>query len=117
MISSIAREQIGLAVEILFEAWHRYGTVFSMGNGGSASTATHFAGDQAKLTIVPGKKRLKAVALMDNIPLVCAWTNGAGFSSIFAGQVEPRLKSGQPRSSTFPASTAALSTKWPAFAT
>jgi len=151
MISSILREQIELAVEILFEAWHRDRTVFSMGNGGSASTATHFAGDQAKLTIVPGKKRLKAVALADNIPLVSAWTNDTGFSSIFAEQVEPWLRAGDvlvglsvhgglgkgkaglwsqnllravalvkertTKVSAFPASTAALSTKWPTFAT
>lgn len=109
-----------------------------------------FAGDLAKLTIVPGKKRLKAVVLVDNIPLVSARTNDAGVSSIFAEQAEPWFRAGdalvglsvhgglgkgkaglwsqnllravalaKERTTGvigFPASTAALSTKWPTFA-
>lgn len=90
----ISRRDIALAVDILYEAWRSGGTVFTMGNGGSASTATHLACDLAKTAIVPGKRRLKAMALVDNIPLVSAWTNDSGFSSVFAEQLEPWLKEG-----------------------
>jgi D-sedoheptulose 7-phosphate isomerase len=44
--------------------------------------------------MVPGKRRLKAIALVDNIPLVSAWTNDSGFESIFAEQLEAWLKEG-----------------------
>ena len=39
--SEISREAVDAAIEILFDAWRHGNTVFVMGNGGSASTATH----------------------------------------------------------------------------
>ena len=74
-------------VEILFECYRKKGTVFTMGCGGSASTATHFAADLAKTTMVNAKPGFKAISLVDNIPLVSAWTNDKGWGSIFAGQL------------------------------
>ncbi len=90
----VNRSDISRAVDALFDTWQQRGTVFLMGNGGSASTATHFACDLAKVTIVPGKPRLKVMGLTDNIPLVSAWTNDSGFGSIFAEQLEPWLAAG-----------------------
>ena len=89
---SLPRRQIQQAVDIVYDCWRQGGTVFTMGNGGSASTATHLACDLAKSTIIPGQPRLKAVALVDNIPLVSAWSNDSGFANIFAEQLEPWLK-------------------------
>ena len=91
---ALPRQDIYRVVDILFDAWQAGNAVYTMGNGGSASTATHFACDLAKCTIVPGKKRLRATALVDNVPLVSAWTNDSGFGSIFAQQLEPWLEEG-----------------------
>ncbi len=90
----LPRQEIGRAVDILFDCWRRQGTVYAIGNGGSASTATHLACDLAKATIVPGQQRLKALALVDNVPLVSAWTNDNGFDGLFAEQLEPWLREG-----------------------
>jgi len=90
----LPRQDIERVVDILYEAWQRRRTVFAIGNGGSASTATHLACDLAKCTITPGQKRFKVMALVDNIPLVSAWTNDSGFGSIFAEQLEPWLEEG-----------------------
>jgi D-sedoheptulose 7-phosphate isomerase len=65
-----------------------------MGNGGSASTATHFAADLAKYTIAEGKPRFRVLGLTDNVPLVSAWTNDGGFNSIFAEQMAAWLEPG-----------------------
>lgn len=91
---AIDREKIDQAVEILFAAWQSSSTVYTMGNGGSASTASHFACDLAKFTICAGKPRIKAMSLVDNVPLVSAWTNDNGFGSVFAEQLEPWLRTG-----------------------
>jgi D-sedoheptulose 7-phosphate isomerase len=69
-------------VDILIDCYEHKGTVFTMGCGGSASTATHFAADLAKT--VGG---FKTVSLVDNIPLVSAWTNDFGWDTIFEGQL------------------------------
>lgn len=78
-------------IEILFDCYKRKGTVFTMGCGGSASTATHFAADLAKTTMIKGKPRFKVMSLVDNIPLVSAWTNDEGWGNVFSGQLEPWL--------------------------
>ena len=88
---TLSRSDIARAIDLLYEAWERDGTIYTIGNGGSASTATHFASDLAKYTSVPGKKRLRATSLVDNIPLVSALTNDSGFESIFVEQLRPSL--------------------------
>jgi D-sedoheptulose 7-phosphate isomerase len=90
----IDRSQIDKAINILFSAWEKGNRVYFMGCGGSASTASHFAGDLSKTTIVPGKKRFKAISLVDNTPAVSAWTNDEGWSSVFQGQIEPFMEQG-----------------------
>ncbi|OFW62292.1 MAG: hypothetical protein A2Y74_04350 [Actinobacteria bacterium RBG_13_63_9] len=87
----LPRAEIRRAIDILYVCWRREGTVFAAGNGGSASTATHLACDLAKATIVTGRRRLKTMALVDNIPLTSAWTNDSGFASVFAEELEPWL--------------------------
>jgi D-sedoheptulose 7-phosphate isomerase len=81
-------------IDCLMDAWRRGRTVYVMGNGGSASTASHFAADLAKYTIVEGKPRFKVLGLTDNAALVSAWTNDGGFSSIFAEQMAAWLETG-----------------------
>ncbi len=81
-------------IECLMQAWRSRRIVYVMGNGGSASTASHFAADLAKYTIVDGKPRFKVLGLTDNPALVSAWTNDGGFSSIFAEQMAAWLESG-----------------------
>src|SRR3990172_7406600 len=77
----LPRYEIQRSLDLLYDCWRDGGTVFIAGNGGSASTATHLACDLAKATIVPGRRRLKALGLSDNIPLNSAWTNDSGFAS------------------------------------
>jgi D-sedoheptulose 7-phosphate isomerase len=94
VLGALSREQIDRAVETLFEAWKRGATVFLIGNGGSASTATHFACDLSKITIAAGKPRLKAVSLCDNLPLMSAWINDAGFEHLFSEQLRNLMRPG-----------------------
>lgn len=88
IIEKIDRLQIERAIDILFDAWKKDKNVFFIGNGGSASTATHFAADLSKTTIVPGKKRFKGLSLCDNVPLTSAWINDEGWENVYVGQLE-----------------------------
>jgi D-sedoheptulose 7-phosphate isomerase len=69
-------------------------TIFFFGNGGSASTASHFVVDIAKGTRpslkpdAPPTKRFRCVALNDNVPSVMAWANDADYSRIFSEQLK-----------------------------
>lgn len=94
LIQEIPKGKIEEVIETLYSAWEKDAQVFIMGNGGSASTASHFACDLAKGTILEDKKRLKVASLVDNVPLVSSWTNDSGFGSIFIEQLRPWLKEG-----------------------
>jgi len=77
--------------------WHGYGsgrTLFLFGNGGSAALASHFACDIGKGTIAGREKRLKTVALTDNIALITAWANDKSYDEIFAEQLEALAEKG-----------------------
>jgi len=90
----ISIADIDRAIEILFEAWQKGKQVFTCGNGGSASTATHFTCDLTKTIIVDDKKRLKAYCINDNIPLVSALINDEGFENLFYEQLKNLFEEG-----------------------
>jgi D-sedoheptulose 7-phosphate isomerase len=88
IIDKLNVEKIDRIIELLFSAWEEGRTIFVMGNGGSASTATHFACDLSKCTIVDDKKRFKVICLNDNIPLMSALVNDNGFDNLFSEQLK-----------------------------
>ena len=94
IIDSISREDLEKIIEMLLEAWRKGNRVFICGNGGSASTATHFACDLAKTASVEGKKRFKAIGLNDNIPLMSAIINDSGFDNLFSEQLLNQFQKG-----------------------
>lgn len=87
-------DKINEVIDILFNAWKNGSRIFIMGNGGSASTATHFACDLSKVTIVQNKKRFKIMGLNDNIPLVSALTNDEGWNEIYVEQLKSHFEKG-----------------------
>lgn len=87
-------ERIGEVVRILERARDNGKSIFLLGNGGSAATASHFACDLAKGALSPGKRRLKAFALTDNTPLVSAWANDSAYENIFAEQLKNYVEAG-----------------------
>lgn len=76
------------AIELLFEAWKSNRQVFLMGNGGSASNATHFAADLAKTIMVGENRGIRAIPLSDNIPLVSATVNDSGWPDLYTTQLK-----------------------------
>ncbi len=81
-------------VALLFDAWKAEQRVFLCGNGGSASTASHMANDLSKATIVPGRRRMKVLALTDNVSLITAWANDSSYEDVFSEQLENLMESG-----------------------
>jgi D-sedoheptulose 7-phosphate isomerase len=92
---TVQQQEIAQIIDILYNAWRNKKPVFIVGNGGSASTATHFAADLVKTVISnPGDRGIKAMALVDNIPLVSALTNDWGWGEIYTGQLPNFWESG-----------------------
>ncbi|MCX7748466.1 MAG: SIS domain-containing protein [Clostridia bacterium] len=75
-------------IEVIYNAYLNDQQVFIMGNGGSASTASHFACDLGKGTIVEGKKRFRVMSLNDNMALITAFSNDYGYEHVFSEQLK-----------------------------
>lgn len=83
----MSSEALGRTVSLLLQARRNGKRVYVMGNGGSATTASHFVCDLMKTAQVAGSAPLRAFALTDNTPLLTAWANDSDFSRVFAEQV------------------------------
>ena len=81
-------------VDVIWRGYEQGQTLFVFGNGGSAALASHFACDIGKGTIAGKRKRLKTVALTDNVALITAWANDKAYDAIFAEQLESLAEKG-----------------------
>jgi len=94
LLSKVPISQVERAAEELWRAYRGGRTIFACGNGGSAATATHFVCDLVKVASVPGKPRVKAVALTDNLPVLTAWANDEAYEAVFEEQLKNFLQPG-----------------------
>ncbi len=94
MLQAISLPNLEAVLQLLEDAYRNGHRIFIMGNGGSAATASHFALDLAKNTIMPGVPRLKAISLTDHVPLITAWSNDTAYEHIFAEQLANMIEPG-----------------------
>lgn len=70
-------------------------TVFFIGNGGSASTASHMANDLGiGVGINDGKQPIRALALTDNVAVMTAVANDHGYPNVFVNQLKIHYRPG-----------------------
>ena len=94
LIAALPAAQIAAAVDLLFDVWQRRARVYVCGNGGSGAIASHFAGDLNKGTNIAGRHRFRAIALVDNVPALMAWSNDAGYDVAMAEQLRNFVEPG-----------------------
>lgn len=80
-------ERIAQVVDALQTARLTGKQVFIMGNGGSASTASHFVCDLAKNTRIPSLPHFRVIGLTDNMAIFSAYANDEGYENVFAAQL------------------------------
>lgn len=90
----IPSEDIEKIIKILLNTYYSEGRIFVFGNGGGASTASHFTCDLAKGTVTPDRPRLKAICLSDNMPLITAWANDTDYTNTFGEQLKNLVEKG-----------------------
>lgn len=86
--------QIKQIIEHLITARNNGKTIFTMGNGGSGSTSSHFVSDLLKTAITNDSNRFKAISLVDNVPVNLAWSNDVSYDCIFSEQLKNFLVDG-----------------------
>src|SRR6202158_3503585 len=93
-IRGVDESRLVACFDALWSAWEQDRTVFIIGNGGSASTASHMANDLTKQAHVPGRKPLRAHALTDSVEALTAIANDTGYENVFATQLKTFARAG-----------------------
>jgi D-sedoheptulose 7-phosphate isomerase len=84
LINRIAFDDVDKIANLLIQARLDGRRVFVFGNGGSASTASHFACDLGKGTVRPDLPRIQVLALNDAFATLTAYANDNGYENVFA---------------------------------
>lgn len=93
-LDGVSREQFEEFVNLLELAFHEGRQVFLMGNGGSGSTASHFACDLNKGVSVGTERRFRVICLNDNVPSLMAYANDASYEEVFVEPLKNFLRPG-----------------------
>jgi len=92
MLAGVDTKAIARVADVFYTAWLEGRTVYVVGNGGSAATASHMACDLSKGTAAPGRNRLRVVSLADNVAWLTAIGNDIDYNSIFTEPLENQFR-------------------------
>lgn len=93
-IDNMDRYEIETFINVLLKARDEDKTIFIMGNGGSAATASHFVCDFAKGASYGKDIRFKFICLNDNVPIMMAYSNDISYDDIFVEQLKNQYQKG-----------------------
>ncbi len=79
---------VELAISWLQQARDEGRQIFACGNGGSASTASHFVTDMVKGASYGRNRRFRIHALTDSLSTISAYANDVSYDCIFAEQLK-----------------------------
>lgn len=87
-LGGISVDKVNEAIEWMRQAREEGRTIFTCGNGGSASTASHFVCDVLKGASFNRAKRFKIMALTDSLPTLTAYSNDVSYDCVFVEQLK-----------------------------
>ena len=87
-IQKIDTGRVLQAIDWFDEALAQRKHIFVCGNGGSASTASHFACDMVKGASFNRESRFRIMALTDSLPTLTAYSNDVSYECVFAEQLK-----------------------------
>ena len=87
----LEKQSIEQMIEMIIQTYRNDRKIYILGNGGSASTASHMACDLGKGTLTKvydqKEKRLHVISLTDNVALMTAYANDLSYDDIFLQQL------------------------------
>jgi D-sedoheptulose 7-phosphate isomerase len=87
-IGGVDLQAVGRVIDLLKEARDNKRHVFTCGNGGSASTASHFVTDMVKGASYNRDARFRIMALTDSLPTITAYSNDVSYDCVFVEQLK-----------------------------
>ncbi len=94
LLGNLPVQEVELVIGILRNARISGNQIFTMGNGGSASTASHFVCDLSKNTQKEGFPSFRVIGLSDNMAAFSAYANDEGYDQVFSRQLQNLVNPG-----------------------
>ena len=94
VLERLKLDDVRQSIDVIMEAYYVNKQIFVIGNGGSASTASHLACDLGKGTSVAGKPRFRVISLTDNVATMTAWSNDVAYEDVFVEQLKNLVNAG-----------------------
>ena len=91
---AINKDSSERAINIILDTIKSNKKIITCGNGGSASTASHYITDWNKMYNLASGNKLRGISLTDNIGLITAYGNDIDYDEIFSGQLKAILDEG-----------------------
>ncbi len=88
VLAAMDTAQIEALARLFRAAYDQGRTIFLMGNGGSASTASHWACDLNKGACFHLQRKFRVMALTDNLPTILALANDVDYECVFVEQLK-----------------------------
>jgi len=94
LLDAFPHDRFEEVASLILSAYYDEKQIFIMGNGGSGSTASHFACDINKGCCFNVDKKFKVICLNDNIPTMMAYANDLSYEKVFVEQLKNFLQPG-----------------------
>ena len=98
IMDKTSMQDIKKVTNVLYDAYKKNKQIFIIGNGGSASTASHFACDLSKGTLQrvydEKEKRFRVMSMTDNVALLTAFSNDLNYDHVFSQQLKNLINHG-----------------------
>lgn len=94
VIDSLNIEELNVAMNAIYNAWLGGNIIYTLGNGGSAATASHFVCDFNKGISMNVDRQFNLQCLNDNTPIMMAIANDIGYDDVFYLQLKDRVRPG-----------------------
>lgn len=87
LVEKIDRALLQASIEVVQSTFESGKKIITCGNGGSASTASHYITDWNKMVNLATGRKFRGVSLSDNMGLVTAYGNDLSYDEVFSGQL------------------------------
>ena len=98
LLTELDSDSVAKCIDHMEEAREKNNTIFVIGNGGSASTASHVGNDFGLVVLKNSKaaeaKSYRALALTDNMSVISAIGNDSTYDNIFLDQLKVHFRKG-----------------------
>src|SRR5690348_6696207 len=88
VLGALDAASVDEAIALIRTVWERGGQIITLGNGGSAMTALHFATDWSKGIFMATGRPFRARSLLDNMGVITAYANDVSYQDVFAEQLK-----------------------------